>query len=1073
MKQYPEPGAPAGELTLDGVHYALLTHKGQEWRMASLNPLWREELGALPQRPSRTVLDSLRDKGVWLSPIKKTPPLALACCGLGAAWPGMGLELYANFPVAREAIEELASYAQWDVLSFLAETDQDKINNLRWQIPYLFLLEYAQWRQLSSLGLRPALVCGHSIGELVALCVAGVYDARSAWYLFDTRAEHIAELEARSGRATGMLAVSADLAVLEEILAAHPAIKVANANTPGQFVLGGPRSELLTIRKNLRKRRVVAFMLPMGMAFHNPAMATLRDLSYRRLLALDIRPPQIPAVSCVDGVRYPADKEAIAGFITRLDENTVDWVGCVDTVRREWNIRDWIELGPQEILRGLIVENAPDSECAAADRKGREAVSMRELCCRLFIDGHLSWEHILREKISRREDDSPAAEISSPSPPPALTLLDEEGETILALISETSGRPLTAGDLHLDLRRDLALRSSVFPRLVQEAENRLGRTISLENLPQISTVGDLIKFLSGKTPAENRPSAPGPAVMEKHLLVRRRLENGGLAPAPLNPAKSRAKLSPDSLVCVFAEDPESYPDFWSALGASGCRIAAPWLRTDLCGKLSGAPILSLDCDPDSPPDEVFSALTNFSAERGLFDAVFILPRKRPFKSEDNGASAGKIPENAAGIAPVAAKFLKDDGPLISLRPLAVRSDETPSAEELSRFFGPGSPKTREILWLVPEPSDRAIRYDADDLLLLEYFFGSGDRIVWEAPGLNPAPRFCPASPVYADIFPAMDPEGGVWERQFSLFSSPDLAGHGGGFSPFVDASFASRPWIPPGMAVSELLLAASNANPWLVPFALSDVRIRTLPALPPGVTRICRFKCENRFWLRQDGPLALLCDVVSSVEKISKNGRASGEYERTAEGLALLATASLQPRPLWNPEDFGSGADGQTIDLAPLYDLLKLSPVNRLLLSLKAIGGERGRYAAKLVPTDRVAGTPDWRYKKTGLLIDAAIQAALAALLESCWPLEKGRPRLAIGFVRLDFAELEPGGESRLTLASSWREESLARFDAQILDARDRLVLTINHLEFDANSRSGGDGFAVPADAGTGESNDP
>lgn len=65
-------------------------------------------------------------------------------------------------------MDRIARAADWDVLALLDETDVEKIGLTRWQQPYLFLLEYAQWSHLASLGLRPSLICGHSLGELIA-----------------------------------------------------------------------------------------------------------------------------------------------------------------------------------------------------------------------------------------------------------------------------------------------------------------------------------------------------------------------------------------------------------------------------------------------------------------------------------------------------------------------------------------------------------------------------------------------------------------------------------------------------------------------------------------------------------------------------------------------------------------------------------------------------------------------------------------------------------------------------------------------------------------------------------------
>ncbi|WP_418503467.1 acyltransferase domain-containing protein, partial [Desulfovibrio sp.] len=168
-----EPGE--GEIACDGVRFADLPHGGAIWHAGSVVPAWRQELLALGARPDAAALEAMGQRGIWLHPQGDVPPLAVMCCGQGAVWPGMGRELYDHFPAARAAMDRIARAADWDVLALLDETDVEKIGLTRWQQPYLFLLEYAQWSHLASLGLRPSLICGHSLGELIALCLAGVY----------------------------------------------------------------------------------------------------------------------------------------------------------------------------------------------------------------------------------------------------------------------------------------------------------------------------------------------------------------------------------------------------------------------------------------------------------------------------------------------------------------------------------------------------------------------------------------------------------------------------------------------------------------------------------------------------------------------------------------------------------------------------------------------------------------------------------------------------------------------------------------------------------------------------------
>lgn len=162
-------------VSLDGVRYGILDSGGTSWRLGTVNPLWMQHMPTV-SRPEDDELAALEKDGIFLSRRDAlTPHLAVMCCGQGMVWPGMGRELYDNFPAARDAMDRLAACANWDVLALMDEPDVETIGLTRWQQPYLFLLEFAQWSLYRSLGLKPSLICGHSLGELIALCFAGVY----------------------------------------------------------------------------------------------------------------------------------------------------------------------------------------------------------------------------------------------------------------------------------------------------------------------------------------------------------------------------------------------------------------------------------------------------------------------------------------------------------------------------------------------------------------------------------------------------------------------------------------------------------------------------------------------------------------------------------------------------------------------------------------------------------------------------------------------------------------------------------------------------------------------------------
>ena len=464
----------SAEIALDGVRYADLPQAGQIWRMGSVNARWRECLPSLSSRPKGEDIRALAAQGLWLGR-GEGAPLAVICCGLGSAWPHMGRELYDNFPAARAGMERIAAAADWDVLALMDEPDAEKISHTRWQQPYLFLLEYAQWSQFASLGLDPALLCGHSLGEVIALCFAGIYTPEVAWYILDTRAMHMAEMEAKSTRENGMMAVHAAADIIARVRETWPNLLVSNYNTPRQFIMSGPREALAEARKSLRKQRIPALLLNVNLAYHHPGMRILRDLSLRRLNALPINAPLLKVLSCITADFYPSDQPSICCHITELDENPVRWTDCVHAMHDVRGISHFLELGPQDTLCGLTADNKPLADCLPAGRKGHETEQMRLACARLYALGCLSRAAVLAARQGRAPsaprkelENTKTTETTSRQAPAADPHFAACMETLAAILAKAADCPKESIKPESDLRYDLSLRSSRFPLLIQE-----------------------------------------------------------------------------------------------------------------------------------------------------------------------------------------------------------------------------------------------------------------------------------------------------------------------------------------------------------------------------------------------------------------------------------------------------------------------------------------------------------------------------------------------------------------------------------------------------------------------------
>lgn len=483
------------EELVDGVRLVTLPHKGVLWRLGATTPAWMNELGGLPSNPSPADLAALSRRGLWLSPPTEKPPLAMMCCGQGSVWPGMGRALYDTFPAAREAMDRIAKVADWDILGLMDESSLDKIILTRWQQPYLFLLEYAQAHYLSTLGLKPTVMSGHSLGELIALCLAGVYSPETAWTILDTRSRHMAQLEEEASSETGMMSVHCTPEVLEAALKEWPELHVSNYNSPMQVILSGPRSLLQEVRKILRKRRVPAILLNVSIAFHHPHMRALRDVSIARLSKLDFHAPQMPMLSNITTGLYPDTKKEIVDYIADLDENSVRWVECVRNMWKLYNIRHFVEVGPADTLCGLVSDIEGEAVCVASNRKDKEVEGMRTAVARLYALGQLP----LRAGHGGNQRPAPRQENPAPQQKNVTTATpasyEEHIEKVMPIIAQATGYTREELQADMDLRHDLSIRSSRFPLIMHEAEQQFQIKLRFEDMLGVATIRDLAEVL--------------------------------------------------------------------------------------------------------------------------------------------------------------------------------------------------------------------------------------------------------------------------------------------------------------------------------------------------------------------------------------------------------------------------------------------------------------------------------------------------------------------------------------------------------------------------------------------------
>ncbi|MDI1476289.1 non-ribosomal peptide synthetase/type I polyketide synthase [Polyangium sp. y55x31] len=227
-------------------------------------------------------------------------PVVFLFPGHGVQYLKMGAEVYDAEPVYREEVDrcvallrEVSGLDLAPLLFGLLPDGERKLDEMQWAQPLLFVVEYALARQYLAWGVKPAAMLGHSLGEYVAACIAGVLSLRDALVLV--------ALRGRLMDATppgGMLSVFADERTALPFL--HGDVVIAT-HAPGCVVLSGPVDEIEVVRARLTGAAIETSTVRVSRASHSPLMFAIREEFRQRVAQIELHPPTLPIVSNVTG----------------------------------------------------------------------------------------------------------------------------------------------------------------------------------------------------------------------------------------------------------------------------------------------------------------------------------------------------------------------------------------------------------------------------------------------------------------------------------------------------------------------------------------------------------------------------------------------------------------------------------------------------------------------------------------------------------------------------------------------------------------------------------------------------